>query len=136
MFDWHSSTLGERMLTTIDATIEQRVQELLKLPYRKVIRGDAQEGFLAEAPELPGCFTAGETEEEALEMLREAMAAWIESALIDGDPVPEPTPDPAHSGRVLVRMPKSLHRCLAERAKEEGVSLNQMAVTILARGLA
>ena len=123
-------------MTTIDATIEQRVQELLKLPYRKVIRGDAQEGFLAEAPELPGCFTAGETEDEALEMLREAMAAWIESALIDGDPVPEPTPDPTYSGRVLVRMPKSLHRCLAERAKEEGVSLNQMAVTILAQGIA
>jgi antitoxin HicB len=122
-------------VTTTEAAIEQRVQELLKLPYRKVIRGDAEEGFLAEAPELPGCFTAGETEQEALEMLREAMAGWLESALVHGDPIPEPTPEPTHNGRILVRMPKTLHRRLAEQAQAEGVSLNQLAVAILARGL-
>ncbi|MBA2447498.1 MAG: type II toxin-antitoxin system HicB family antitoxin [Chloroflexi bacterium] len=124
-------------MTTTDSSIEQQVQELLKRPYRKVIRGDTEEGFLAEAPELPHCFTAGETEEEALEMLRDAMAGWFESALAHGDPIPEPEPPGAtrYSGYITVRMPPSLHRHLAEQARSEGVSLNQWAVTLLARGL-
>src|SRR5215210_1036484 len=99
-------------MTTTDSSIEQQVQELLKRPYRKVIRGDTEEGFLAEAPELPHCFTAGETEEEALEMLRDAMAGWFESALVHGDSIPEPAEGrkDGYSGRLLLRMPKMLHR--------------------------
>ena len=113
---------------------EQEIASLLRRPYRKVIRGDVREGFLAEAPDLPGCQSAGETEIEALENLREAMAAWFESTLEHGDVLPEPSgPSGTFNGRVLVRMPKSLHRRLAERAAEEGVSLNQLAVVALAR---
>jgi predicted RNase H-like HicB family nuclease len=70
--------------------IERTAQELLKRPYTMVIRGDPTDGYLAKAPELPGCFTAGETPEEALAMLREAMALWFESMLETGDPIPEP----------------------------------------------
>ncbi len=69
-----------------------RTQQLVNRPYRKVIRGGPQDGFLGEVPELPGCLTAGATEAEALENLREAMAAWFESALCHGDAIPEPTP--------------------------------------------
>ena len=121
-----------------DADWEARIEELLRRPYEKIIRGDPEEGFLALAPELPGCMTAGETEEEALENLREAMALWFESALADGDPIPEPrTQPPGHySGRVLLRMPRTLHGQLAERAAAEGVSINQLVVTLLAGGLA
>lgn len=123
-------------MTVAESAIEGQVQELLKLPYRKVIRGDTIDGFLAEAPELPGCFTAGETEEEALEMLKDAMAGWLESNLARGLPIPMPESEELeYGGRILVRMPKTLHRRLAEQAKAEGVSLNQLAVAILARGL-
>ena len=73
-----------------EAELARRVAELMRRPYRKVIRGDADEGFLAEAPELPGCLTAGATEEEALENLREAMAVWLEAALVAGRSIPEP----------------------------------------------
>jgi len=81
--------------------------------------------------------TAGETEEEAVELLREAMAGWLTVALQRGQPVPEPatSPDERYSGYISVRMPRSLHRRLAEQARAEGVSLNQWAVTLLARGL-
>jgi predicted RNase H-like HicB family nuclease len=121
----------------IRAQLEQRIAELLNKPYRKVIRGDTEEGFLGEAPELPGCLTAGETEAETIENLREAMAAWFEAALIAGRPIPEPSGPSAarYGGRVLLWMPSTLHRRLAERADEEGVSLNQMAVTVLAQSL-
>lgn len=75
-----------------DSALARQVNELMKRPYRKVIRGTPAEGFLGEVPELPGCLTAGETEVEALENLREAMAAWFESAIIAGRPIPEPLP--------------------------------------------
>jgi antitoxin HicB len=119
-----------------EATIDARVAELLKLPYRKVITGDAEQGFLAACPELPGCFTAGETEVEALELLHDAMAGWFETALRDGAAIPEPArQDDAYSGKFVLRLPKSLHRQLAEHADEDGVSLNQMAVSLIAEGL-
>jgi antitoxin HicB len=57
-----------------------------------------------------------------------------------GRPIPSPSVDPAegYSGKWQLRAPKSLHRRLAERAKRakrEGVSLNTLAVTLLAEGL-
>jgi len=59
-------------------------------PYRTVIAGSSEEGFLAEAPELPGCISAGESEDEARANLREAMTGWLMSALARGLPVPDP----------------------------------------------
>ena len=115
--------------------IEAQAREIMKRPYRKVISGNAEEGYLIEVPDLPGCMSAGETEAEALTMIQEAMELWIMSALEDGETVPEPTSVPEYSGKVLVRMPKSLHRRLIERAQDEGVSANQLAVAILAKGL-
>ena len=69
---------------------EKTVQMLLARLYTKIIRGEAKDGFLGEVAELPGCLTAGETEQEVLVNLREAMAAWLEAALIAGRPIPEP----------------------------------------------
>lgn len=40
-----------------------------------------------------------------------------------------------YSGKVNLRMPRSLHRDLARRAEEEGVSLNQLMVVVLARAV-
>jgi predicted RNase H-like HicB family nuclease len=43
-------------------------------------------------PDLPGCFSAGDTLEEAIAGAEEAGLAWIEAALDAGDPVPPPSP--------------------------------------------
>jgi predicted RNase H-like HicB family nuclease len=48
-------------------------------------------GFLATAPDLPGCMSDGETPEEALANVRDAVAAWIEEARALGRAVPEPS---------------------------------------------
>jgi antitoxin HicB len=102
-----------------------------------VIWGEPGEGYLAETPELPGCVTAGETPEEAMELLRDAMRLWLVVAVERGDPIPEPAREPSRdfSGRFVLRLPKSLHRQLAERAEAEGVSLNTLALAALALGL-
>lgn len=73
-----------------DSEREALVQQFARRPYRMVITGDDADGYLAEAPELPGCITTGETVAEAEEMLRDAIEGWIESALIAGEHVPEP----------------------------------------------
>lgn len=116
---------------------ETTIEELLRRPYRKIIQGDPVEGYLAEAPELPGCFTAGETDLEALELLQDAMAGWFESRLANGLSIPEPSrvPGEPYSGRILLRIPPAVHRQLVEQAREQGVSLNQWALTVLLEGM-
>lgn len=104
----------------------------LNLPYKVVLYPAEEGGFVAEIPELPGCVSQGETVEEAWRMVHDAKRAWLETALEEGIPVPEPASD-RYSGRLVLRMPKSLHRRIAELAKQENVSLNQYIVYQLAR---
>jgi antitoxin HicB len=47
-------------------------------------------GYLARAPELPGCMSDGETPEEAVTNVQDAIAAWIESTEEDGQKPPSP----------------------------------------------
>lgn len=91
-------------------------------------------GWLAEITTLPGCKSDGETPEEAIVNLADAKRCWIEAGLELGRSIPEPITD-AYSGQLRVRMPKSLHRALSEKAKEENVSLNQYINYQLARGV-
>ena len=48
-------------------------------------------GFVATVPELPGCMSDGDTSEEALANVRDAVAAWIEEARSLGRSVPKPS---------------------------------------------
>jgi predicted RNase H-like HicB family nuclease len=45
-------------------------------------------GWLAEVPELSGCMSDGETPQQALDNVMDAIACWIEAAAEDGRPVP------------------------------------------------
>ena len=53
-------------------------------------------GFLATAPDLPGCMSDGATPEEAVSNIQDAIAAWIEAAHDLGHAVPKPTRRPAN----------------------------------------
>lgn len=117
-------------MTTKDKTLDY----FMGLPYTVEIR-KTQEGYFAKVPELSGCMTWADTFEDLGPMIEDAKAAWIEDALEDGDPIPEPRENENYSGKVNLRMSKSLHRDLAHRAQQEGVSLNQVMVTALARSL-
>lgn len=111
------------------------IQYYLNLPYTiEIMREDAETWF-ARVVELPGCMTEGDSAAEAAEMIQDALAAWIEVALEDGQAIPEPRPVDDYSGRFVVRVPKSLHRDLAEAATRDGVSLNAYINTELARAV-
>jgi predicted RNase H-like HicB family nuclease len=53
--------------------------------------GDANTAFGVVVPDLPGCFSAGDTLDEAISGAEEAAAAWIDSTLDAGEPVPSPS---------------------------------------------
>jgi len=46
--------------------------------------------YIADTPELPGCSAHGNTYNEALSNIQEAIHLWIDTASEFGDPVPEP----------------------------------------------
>ena len=49
-------------------------------------------GYLATVPDLPGCMSDGETPEEALKNVKDAIASWIEAAKEWKLDIPEPSP--------------------------------------------
>ena len=92
-------------------------------------------GFIAEAPDLPGCSAWGATEADAAREAQDAIAAWVQAARAAGKAIPVPPvvqPLQAYSGKFLMRVPRSLHARLARRAAQEGVSLNQFLTGVLA----
>ncbi|MEW6583840.1 MAG: toxin-antitoxin system HicB family antitoxin, partial [Actinomycetota bacterium] len=117
----------------------ERLDEYLGLPYPLALlpgSGDDAGGWRAVVEDLPGCEARGRTAEEAAARVRDAMAAWIADALANGRDVPRPRDTPTHSGRLLVRMPPTLHSELARLADRERVSLNTLIVGVLGGAVA
>ncbi|MBY0273198.1 MAG: type II toxin-antitoxin system HicB family antitoxin [Alphaproteobacteria bacterium] len=92
-------------------------------------------GYLAESLDLNGCMADGETIEEAVHNLEDAVNSWIKTAQELGHFIPSPSDDSKFSGKWVVRTPKSIHHRLVDMAKREGVSLNTLTVSLLAEGL-
>ena len=110
------------------------IDEYLSLPYRMEIVPDMDEGgFVISYPDLPGCLSSGETVEQAIANAADAKKAWLEAAIEDGITIPEPDSLDEYSGQFKLRMPKSLHRSLAEHSKREGISMNQYCLYLLSR---
>jgi len=106
------------------------------LRYSVTLRPMVEEGgYFAEVPDLPGCGADGDTPIEALDNVCNAISAWITVAKARGQQVPEPTHEKAASGRWLQRVPKTLHRQLAIRARSEGISMNQLVTYLLASNM-
>jgi len=53
--------------------------------------GSETTAFGVVFPDLPGCFSAGDTLDEALEAAKEAAAAWVDAALDAGNAIPPPS---------------------------------------------
>ncbi|MBN2081067.1 type II toxin-antitoxin system HicB family antitoxin [bacterium] len=57
---------------------------------RQIILYPDETGYwVAECPSLPGCVSQGETRDEAIYNIKDAIAEYIESLRDDGEPVPE-----------------------------------------------
>lgn len=125
-----SSSVGKRAANS--------VEEYTNLPYHVQLVRDAEEKgkpWTASVEELAGCTSHGKTSEEALRGIHDAMTNWIAAALAEGRDVPEPKSATSHSGRLLLRMPRTLHADLTRASEREGVSLNQFITDVLAAAI-
>jgi antitoxin HicB len=112
-------------------TEKQPLEYYLNLQYSITIDPDLEGGYIAQIKDLPGCLTQGETLQETISNINEAKELWLETAYEADDEIPLPSTDGTYSGKLLLRMPKSLHRRLAEAAEQENVSLNQYILFLL-----
>ena len=107
---------------------------LLDLPYHiSVMLEDGR--WTAKVDELPACVGRGDDPEEAVRAVRGAMEDWIAHALSKHRAIPEPRPESSHSGRLLLRMPQSLHYRLAQAAERGETSLNSFITGSLTRAV-
>ena len=64
--------------------------------YAIVVHKDPQSAYGVTAPDLSGCFSGGDTLEEACDHAREAILCHVEGLLLDGERLPEPRPLEEH----------------------------------------
>lgn len=106
----------------------------LQLPYRMELIEDKDEGgYVVSFPDLKGCISSGATVESAVANVNEAKREWLQAAIEDGYEIAEPDNLVAYSGQFKLRIPKTLHRQLAEHSKREGISMNQYCLYLLSR---
>lgn len=103
-------------------------KEYLQGSYCRLLVPDESGGYTAEIVELPGCYSQGDTAEEAIRNLEEAGENWIAAALEQGQGIPEPTGDYDYSGKIALRLPRSTHRKAIQLAERDSVSLNTFLV--------
>ena len=110
------------------------IEEYMRLPYRMEIIPDTVEGgFAVRFPELSGCLTCGDTLEEAVQNAADCKKEWLIAAMEEGICIPEPVSEEEYSGQFKLRIPKSLHKSLAEHSKTEGINMNQYCLYLLTK---
>ena len=101
----------------------------------EIIKDKDGEGYALHCPELRGCITCADTIEEGFEMIEDSKKSWLNACIEDNIPIPEPSNLEDYSGQFKLRLPKSLHKMLAEKSRQEGVSMNQYCLHLLSNGI-
>ncbi len=119
-----------------DLAYEKELKKEFQIKLNPIKDDDGSETvWAAVIPELPGCVGAGDTPQEALLAVDDARKSWIEVALLEGKTIPEPASDDTlnYSGKFTLRLPKTMHKDLAEKAEQESVSLNQYLLYLISK---
>jgi antitoxin HicB len=115
---------------------DNAVVKILRRPYARIILPDSDGSFRGEILEFPGCIVTGDTAAKALEALEDAADGWVRAALEKGQPIPQPIDNNnEYSGKLVLRIPKSLHKKATWLAEREGVSLNQFITASLSESV-
>ena len=110
------------MAATAKSEMSAPVTSYLKLPYARVLVPESDGTFRGEILEFPGCFATGDNPNETLVNLEEAASDWVKAAIDGGQTIPEPIENTEFSGRLVLRLPKSLHKKATLYAQRDGVS--------------
>lgn len=112
--------------------MDRDLDAYLRKPYSRVLIPNDDGTYTAEMLEFPGCVAEGDTAEEAVRELESTARDWIETALEEGQSIPEPEMNVGYSGHFALRLPRGLHRKAARLAQREDASLNQFIVSAIA----
>ena len=118
------------------------IEECLAFDYPFVVipfNDNGFNGYKAFLIDIPAIESIGATPEEAISDLNEVKKEWMMFAVEKNIGIPEPNidfPDTIkYSGRVTLRIPKTLHHQAAQRALLNGVSLNSFLSDVIQRGM-
>lgn len=117
---------------------DDAIRHYLNLPYRIALTRDGMDEerpWRAAVEELAGCEARGATPADAAAKIPAALADWIANAHAAGREVPEPRGAREYSGKLLLRMSKTLHSELSQAAEREDVSLNAYINVLLATAI-
>ncbi len=134
-----SAAGDDERVSSVEKRARTSVEDYTSLPYHLMLVRDGEDKgrpWTASVEELPGCTSHGKTSDEALDGIEAAISKWIAVALEEGREIPEPKSATSHSGRLLLRMPRTLHADLTRASEREGVSLNQFITDVLAAAVA
>jgi antitoxin HicB len=117
---------------------DDAIRHYLNLPYRISLSRDGldeERPWRAAIEELAGCEARGTTAADAAGRIPAALADWVATAHAAGREVPEPRRARDYSGKLLLRMSKTLHAELAQAAERDEVSLNAYINLLLATSM-
>jgi len=106
------------------------------MKYPIVIHKDADSDYGVTFPDLPGCFSAGDSFEQALEMAREAAELHLEGLLEEGAGIPRPAPieqhmqNPDYQGGVWAMIDVDLSK-LSGKARRVNITLPERVLAII-----
>ncbi|MCI5218367.1 MAG: toxin-antitoxin system HicB family antitoxin [Candidatus Electrothrix sp. LOE2] len=89
--------------------------------------------YVGLCSEFPSISWLAKTPESALQGIRNVVAEVVQDMLANNESIPEPISGKQFSGKFMVRVPPDVHRHLALKAAEAGVSLNRLASSKLSR---
>lgn len=99
----------------------------------RVTWSEDDDEYVGLCAEFPSLSWLSRTPEVALKGIRKVVADVIKDMKSSGEQIPEPLANRHYSGKFMVRVPPEVHRDLAIKAAEDGVSLNRLASTKLSR---
>jgi len=104
----------------------------LNLPYSfKIEWSDVDTCYIATVEEIPECQSNGNTPDEALYMIKDALKSHISSCLHFGDSIPEPVKIVDYKGKIHFRTTPQKHYMLDKQAKTSGESINTIINTAI-----
>lgn len=121
--------------------MEKNLDFYLNMAYPFTVRPDLDDGgYIVEFPDLRYCVGTGDSVEDAIADAMKAKHEWITAAYENDISIPEPADEKRdglerYSGRLSLRIPKSLHKMVMTKAKREGVSANQLLTHLISMGI-
>jgi predicted HicB family RNase H-like nuclease len=99
----------------------------------RVTWSEDDDEYVGLCAEFPSLSWLSSTPEAALKGIRKVVENVVEDMRENGEEVPEPIASRRYSGKFMVRVPPEVHRNLAIKAAEAGVSLNRLASSKLSQ---